>query len=67
MIITLNGETREFKTPLTVAELLKELDLDARLVVVEKNMQIVEPGDMANTQVDQGDSIEILTMVGGGS
>lgn len=67
MIITINGDTREFKSSLTVTELLKELDLESQLVLVERNLQIVERDDMAKTQVAEGDTIEILKVVGGGS
>ena len=67
MIITINGDTREFESPLTLAELLKELDLASQLVLVERNLQIVERDDMAKTQVAEGDTIEILKVVGGGS
>lgn len=67
MIITINGDTREFESSLTVTELLKELDLESQLVLVERNLQIVERDDMAKTQVAEGDTIEILKVVGGGS
>ncbi|MEE8397398.1 MAG: sulfur carrier protein ThiS [Desulfobacterales bacterium] len=67
MIITINGDTREFNSPLTVTELLKALDLESQLVLVERNLQIVERDDMAETQVTDGDAFEILKVVGGGS
>lgn len=66
MIITLNGETREFKTPLTVTDLIKELNLESRLVLVERNMEVVQSEDMDGTGIVEGDSIEVLMMVGGG-
>ncbi len=66
MMITVNGDTREFDSPLTLTELLGALDLESQLVLVERNLQIVERDDMAKTQVAEGDVIEILKVVGGG-
>jgi len=67
MIVTINGKTREFASPLTVTDLLKELQLASQLVLVERNLEIVERDDMAKTQVTEGDTIEVLKVVGGGS
>lgn len=50
----------------TVAELLTHLELDNRIVVVERNKDILQKDDHTNTSVFDGDQIEIVTFVGGG-
>lgn len=66
MIITLNGEKREFDSPISVAELLNLLNLKSKMVLVERNLEIVPRDAMNRTQVVEGDTVEILRLVGGG-
>lgn len=65
--IILNGESRHFDSPLTVASLLERLGWLRRPVAVEVNQRVI-PADQHATQViDEGDRVEIVTLVGGGS
>jgi thiamine biosynthesis protein ThiS len=64
--ITLNGEERTLPAGLTVRGLLQHLDLHERLVVVEKNRQIIRRDDYADVEVAAGDTIELVHFVGGG-
>jgi thiamine biosynthesis protein ThiS len=65
--ITVNGEAREVPAGSTVSSLLGELDLDPRLVVVERNRVILRDRDaMGGVSLDDGDEIEIVHFVGGG-
>jgi len=66
MRIVLNGEEREVADGLTVAGLLDTLDVPRRYVAVERNREIVPRARHADTVLDDGDRIEIVTMVGGG-
>ncbi len=50
----------------TVAELLTHLELDTKIVVVERNKEILQKEDHQDTSVFDGDQIEIVTFVGGG-
>jgi thiamine biosynthesis protein ThiS len=50
----------------TLLELLHELDLDPRAVVVEHNRRIVRRVGLAEVTVSEGDSIELVHFVGGG-
>lgn len=50
----------------TVAELLTYLELDNRIVVVERNKDILQKDNHTDTSVFDGDQIEIVTFVGGG-
>ena len=64
--IVVNGEPRRLPAPATVADLLRELDLDPRTVVVELNRQIVRRPRLADTALADGDAVELVHFVGGG-
>ena len=65
--IRLNGDSREFPPGSTVASLLASLELNPRLVVVERNREILRDRDaFAHVSLASGDSIEIVHFVGGG-
>jgi thiamine biosynthesis protein ThiS len=65
--ITLNGDRRAVPASSTVASLLDSLTLDARLVVVERNREILRDRDaFPRLELAQGDTIEIVHFVGGG-
>ena len=65
--ITLNGDSRRIPTGSTVASLLESLALDARLVVVERNREILRNRDaFADIEIQTADTIEIVHFVGGG-
>ena len=66
LTITLNGDPFEVPGPLTVAELLAHLDIDARRVAVEHNLIVLKRTAFADTSVRDGDQIEIVNFVGGG-
>jgi thiazole synthase len=65
--ITVNAEPRSFPEPLTVADLLRALDKDPRKLAVEVNRSVVPRGDHGRRQLADGDAVEIVTLVGGGS
>jgi sulfur carrier protein len=66
LTITLNGERFELSAPLTVAELLAELEIDARRVAVEHNLVVIKRVAFEHTVVREGDEVEIVSFVGGG-
>ena len=67
LLITLNGEPYELDAPLSMADLLVKLSIDARRVAVEYNFEILRRQLFADTLVREGDRIEIVNFVGGGS
>ena len=67
MLITLNGVPREVPGPLTVADLLRHLELKTEHVAVEINRDLVRRARQTETLVNEGDELEIVTLVGGGS
>jgi thiamine biosynthesis protein ThiS len=64
--LTVNGEPRAFAGPLTVADLLRALAVDARQVAVERNLELVPKARFADTELADADRLEIVTFVGGG-
>jgi thiamine biosynthesis protein ThiS len=64
--VTLNGESKAFDRPLTVADLLRHVGLDTGKVAVERNAEIVPRSVHADTWLVSGDSLEIVHFIGGG-
>ena len=68
MKIQINGEQREFpQSVLLLAELINELSLTPQRIAVEVNKTIVRRGDWDTTTLKDGDHVEIVHFVGGGS
>lgn len=51
---------------MTLGALVAELGLDTARVGVERNLEVVPRSTLADTPVEDGDDIEIITFVGGG-
>jgi thiamine biosynthesis protein ThiS len=66
MKVEVNGTSREFVAGGSVLALLVELEIDPRMVVVERNRGIVRRDDLDRVQVEDGDRFEIVQFVGGG-
>lgn len=66
MRIIVNGEPRELPEGGTVAGLVEALGLESRRVAVERNKRLVPRAQHAQTQLADGDELEIVTLVGGG-
>lgn len=66
MNILVNGEAREVREGLTVAQLLADLDVTTRHVAVEVNLQLIPRARHAEHQLCEADRLEIVTLVGGG-
>jgi len=64
--VVINGEPRAVAPGVTLLELLSELALDPRAVVVEHNRQIVRRPALGDVRVSPGDAIELVHFVGGG-
>lgn len=66
MQLMINGDARTMTRAETVEQLLAELGLDPRGVVVELNRVIIRRPLLASTPVVEGDQVEIVHFVGGG-
>ena len=64
--IQLNGEAREVPAGLSVEALLRHLELQPAMVVVERNGDILRRGSYADAPVTEGDTLELVHFVGGG-
>tara|TARA_Y100001968_G_C19224002_1_gene651167 strand:- start:203 stop:415 length:213 start_codon:yes stop_codon:yes gene_type:complete len=70
MKLTINGELtffKESKEPLTIARVVKQLTQHPQLIVIEFNGEILDQKTWAHQEVKDGDKLEIVTIVGGGS
>lgn len=66
ILLTVNGENRQFEAPLNCADLITRLDLAGRRVALERNGEIVPRSRLADQALADGDRLEIVVAVGGG-
>lgn len=66
MTITVNGEQREIQPGTTVAGLLEQLGLEARPCAAEVNKSLVPKREHGSAVLSDGDTVELVTLVGGG-
>ena len=65
MRIQINGEQREFpETSLTLKELIEALSLAPQRIAVEVNQELVSRARRASRELQDGDRIELVTLVG---
>ncbi|HEX8362188.1 MAG TPA: sulfur carrier protein ThiS [Longimicrobium sp.] len=64
--IQVNGDAREVPAGLQVSGLLEQLGLHPRMVVVERNGDILRRESLDSVPVEPGDSYELVHFVGGG-
>lgn len=70
MNIILNGQERqlpELEAPAKLNELLRALELKSDRVAVERNGAIVTRAEWDSAVIDNGDKLEIVHFVGGGT
>lgn len=66
MQVTINGETKEFQSPLTIGGMLEALAVVPNQVAVEVNRCIVPKSTHAHTELKDGDVVELVRFIGGG-
>ena len=62
----INGSTYLFVLPFTVLELMNYLGFNQKVIVVDYNGFILEKSQWEKTLVQNQDSLEILSIAGGG-
>ena len=67
MKYVLNGEAQESSAPLSVLDLLTRFELRQRRVAVAINAEVVPKSRFADVFVRDGDKVEVIHAVGGGS
>jgi len=66
MIITLNGEKKTVPDNVSVLGLLEFLKIQQQRVAVELNLEIVKKNTYPTMVLKDGDSVEIVSFMGGG-
>jgi sulfur carrier protein len=66
MKLTVNGEQRELPDGASIDALLEAMGLAGQPVAVEVNRQVVPKRQHPNHTLADGDTIEMVTLVGGG-
>lgn len=66
MKLILNGEPKELPALRTVADLVRHLGLAAAPCAVEVNRALVSKPAHESHELHEGDSVEVVTLVGGG-
>lgn len=67
LILTVNGDQIEVPNSVkTIAGLLQHFELHHKVVIVEKNAEILEKAEHAETFISDKDKIELVHFVGGG-
>lgn len=65
--IHVNGQARTWRSGATVADLLQDLDIRTERVAVELNLEILDQATFDQRQLRNGDRVEILGFIGGGT
>ena len=64
--IKLNGKDTEIESGLTVAALLRGMDVRPKSALVELNLRVLSPENWKKTALNDGDTVEIFSFVTGG-
>ncbi len=65
-MVTINGEKREECEGLSVTEMLKREGYETSRIAIEINGVIISKKEFNETLLHSGDSIEVVSFVGGG-
>jgi sulfur carrier protein len=66
MKITVNGNELEFQEDTSIQGMLDKINNQNKMIVIEKNLEIVPKEFFVQTLLKEGDSVEIISFVGGG-
>ena len=64
--IEFNGQRKEVPPGILLQDLLVQSGIKTQFCAVERNLDIVPKKDYATVAVQDGDRIEVVTLVGGG-
>jgi sulfur carrier protein len=64
--IEFNGQSKQVLIGTTVEQLLLAAGVPAKFCAVERNLEIVSKDKYGECVLEEGDSIEVVTLVGGG-
>lgn len=66
MKLIINGENKEFTDNLTLSDIIKNLQVENKVMAAAVNMNIIKKQDWNSFIPKENDSIELLNFVGGG-
>jgi thiamine biosynthesis protein ThiS len=64
--LTLNGKPRNLPGETALLDLLAELGVDRRMIAVAHNGEVIPRDSYERVTLRDGDSVEVVRMVGGG-
>ena len=67
MHLTINGDSKPFPDGLTLSTLVEHLGMKSDRVAIELNHNIVPRPSWPTTELHEGDKLEIVHFVGGGT
>jgi sulfur carrier protein len=67
IVLQVNGKPVSCPPGTTLPQLLQQLDLNPRLIAIEYNGEILHRQYWQETLTNEGDRLEIVTIVGGGA
>ncbi len=62
----INGQESYLDAGISVSEMLEALDIEAKKVIIEINLEIIEKDKYSETKLHEDDKVEIITFMGGG-
>ena len=66
-MVKVNGEEQNKIAGLTISQMLEQLEYGAKRVAVEINEEIISSKAFDETIINDGDIVEVIMFVGGGS
>lgn len=66
MRITVNGQEKEVAEGASVEDLVREAGLSERACAVEINRELVPKASRSDRELQEGDAVELVTLIGGG-
>jgi sulfur carrier protein len=65
-MITVNGETMEWRDGMTVADILKARNYIFRMIAVQINGELIKRGSYDKAVVPDGADVQVIHMISGG-
>lgn len=66
MLIIVNGENKNVEKDIKLKEIIKNLELEDKVMAIAINMEIVKKEEWNNLIIKENDKLELLQFVGGG-
>ena len=64
--VFINGEARNLERPISITELILQMELNGKRIALERNGEIVPRSQFNQQLLAPGDRLEIVIAVGGG-